>query len=114
MSLRPQQRFRPTLSLVQQQTPAPSSPAVHSTASSDSNVYYDSDQDPTSEKGLMNVACDVWWEQWLKGQCNLTPPYVSMKNWKRRLGLEEEGEEEHDEVNEAAIEDVGSDVADYE
>jgi hypothetical protein len=62
---------------------------------------YNSDTDEMSEKNLMGKACDIWFEAWHKGIC-LTPPYMSMKNWYRRLHLdgphEEEADEDHDEI----------------
>jgi len=54
-----------------------------------SNKYYNSDEDVYSDKSLMGLACDVWWECRLRNE-ELTPPYISMHNWYYRLGYARE------------------------
>ena len=46
-------------------------------------TYYDSDDDPYSLSSLTRVACD------LHMNCcpHLTPPYLSMRHWFKRLGV---------------------------
>lgn len=50
----------------------------------------DDDTDPYSDRNLLPWACDVWFAQWSQGHHTLTPPYRSMKNWRRRLNCPDE------------------------
>ncbi len=50
----------------------------------------DEDPDPYSERNLLHWACDLWFDQWSQGNHTLTPPYRSMKNWRRRLNCPNE------------------------
>jgi hypothetical protein len=66
-------------------------------------------RDDLSDVALMGKACDVWYDAWHNGIC-LTPPYISMKNWYKRLHLEptnaRDGQDEDEIDFVAAVESV--------
>jgi hypothetical protein len=53
------------------------------------NCERDAEDDPYSERNLMGRACDIWFDLWSQGN-QLTPPYISMKHWYKRMGYDPE------------------------
>lgn len=63
----------------------------------DTESEYNSEDDPYSERNVMSRAFEEWSNQVINGNDTLTPPYKSMDNWYKRLGIDINSDNDYDD-----------------